>query len=203
MTRKKLVVASILLVAVGALSGWAYSRATRASRLRREEVANFDTLGLGKRPARPALPDASDASSAKSWPSKEELGAYSLHIGATDDVSDDDARWLLDIVQHHPEPSVRVATVSLLNLAFGEDRAGELRPSHATQATKDAITMELIVWLSSKSSEQRLHAAIAVCTGRLWRDPVFRSALEGLRNDPDEALQRWMKLCWNEVDQAK
>jgi len=202
-TNKRIILVVAIAVATGGGFGVAYWHGTSSARTRRAELASIKTLIDTPRVARPSLPVSERARAQDIWPSKEELGAYSLQIGVFEDVSDEDAQWLLRIARDHPDPGVRVAVVSLLCLPYGENRAGELRPSRASQATKDEIALLLIEWLSSRNADQRLAAAIAVCTGRLWRDVVFRSAIEGLRDDPDVALRRWMKLCWNEIDQAK
>lgn len=183
--------------------GLFYWFSTQESRARQAELAGITAINVGPSIPMPQLPSAGRRASVDEWPSKELLGQYSLQIGVLADVSDADAQWLLGLATRHPDSGVRLTTISQLYLAFGDDKKGELRRSLATQATRDAITQLLIEKLGSTVVEERFNAAICVCSGRLWRDPILRSALEYVRNDPDEALQRWMKLCWNEVDASK
>jgi hypothetical protein len=159
------------------------------------------TTQLGPAPTRPDL----QASSSGSPPDAHRVFEYVQHIGVLRPVSEEDARWILAMLESHPDARVRWGMLMHGGMrVFSQGLKGELQKSEASQDTRDAVAVHLLRAIHEGSREERFYAGMAACSARLWAsDPLFRDAIEVMRTYPDDEVRRSFDSCFEEIDRVE
>jgi len=163
---------------------------------RSEDTKPFKDLVavLGPTPVRPALPALG---SKLPYPPVDETYLYLRHIGITKSADDNDAVWIIQIAQDHPDMAARRVAVRNSSTVFSPGWVGFGLESRVTQGYREQVAEVIARFAASTEFENRASALQAIGVGRLWRLPTLDRVYEGLQNDTDPYCQTlWKDAEW-------